>query len=58
MLSLTKPSLRSSKQTILAENNNFIESLLLIFVNDKIDSDLFLFKLEKLSYSLFEIYLS
>eukprot|EP00347_Sterkiella_histriomuscorum_P009815 403339780 len=45
-------------QLKLIESGNFIESLLMIYVNDKLDSDLFMFKLEKLTYSLFELYMT
>lgn len=58
MLSLTEISYRPDKKAIVTENNNFIESLLILFVNDKIDSDIFLFKSRNLSNSLFEIYLT
>jgi hypothetical protein len=38
--------------------NNFVESLLTIFVSDKVDSgEHFVFKLEKLNKTLFENYL-
>jgi len=35
----------------------FAESLLTIFLNDKLDSEIFIFKLEKLSQALFDAYI-
>ena len=39
-------SLQYQQKLSISHPNNFIESLLVIFANDKIDSELFIFKLE------------
>ena len=49
---------RDIKELPIIEHNSFIESILIQFVSNKLDSDLFIFKLEKLSSSLFEIYIA
>ena len=41
-----------------AHPNNFVESLLTVFVNEKIDSEIFINKLDKLTSDLFDIYLA
>jgi len=38
--------------------NNFVESLLTVYVNDKLDSELFITKIDKLNSDLFDIYLA
>ena len=38
--------------------NNFVESLLTVFVNEKIDSEVFVNKVDKLTSDLFDIYLA
>jgi hypothetical protein len=49
----------SSRLPILPSHpNNFVESLLTVFVNEKIDSEVFINKSEKLTADLFDIYLA
>ena len=42
----------------IKENGNFLESLLMIFVNDRLDSELFIYKLDNLTSRLFELYMT
>jgi hypothetical protein len=49
---------RDIKELPIIDHNSFVESMLIQFVSNKLDSELFIFKLEKLSSSLFEIYLT
>jgi hypothetical protein len=41
-----------------SQPNNFVESLLTVFVNEKIDSEVFINKVDKLTSDLFDIYLA
>jgi hypothetical protein len=43
---------------VASHPNNFIESLLTVFVNEKLDSEIFINKLDKLTSDLFDIYLA
>ena len=49
----------SERLPLLASHpNNFVESLLTVFVNEKIDSEVFINKVDKLTSDLFDIYLA
>ena len=56
--SLNANEARQRQSCKIRENGNFLESLLMIFVNDRLDSELFIYKLDNLTSRLFELYMT
>lgn len=51
-------SVKDRLPLIPSHPNNFVESLLTVFVNEKIDSEAFINKVDKLTADLYDIYLA
>ena len=49
-------SIKERLPLLPSHTNNFVESLLTVFVNEKIDSEVFINKVDKLTADLFDIY--